>query len=137
MTTLESVKPTTSRPGVFEVSAEMKKPLEKKIEFSFGTSRDRMIKMHIERIRSQSIANPVPAPGHTGDISRNIDNVRNQSARYSIGKKIDAFQMRLNKVAQIPGPGKYNTGDGLTGSDARGLSDSRRPRAAVVRFGTA
>ena len=81
---------------MLEVSSEMKKPFEKKIEFSFGTSRERMIKMHIERIRSQSISNPVPAPGHTGDISRNINNVRNTSARYSMGKKIGAFQMRLN-----------------------------------------
>ena len=79
----------------------------------------------------------MPAPGHTGDMSRNINNIRNTSARYSIGKKIDAFQLKLNKAAKIPGPGQYNTSDNLTGSDANGLTDSRRLRGAVVRFGTA
>ena len=63
--------------------------------------------------------------------------MRNTSARYSIGKKIDAFQMKLNKAAKIPGPGQYKTSESLTGSEANGLADSRRSRAAVCRFGTA
>ena len=40
------------KPGVYEVSAEMKAPIERKTEYSFGTGRERMIKMHIDRIRS-------------------------------------------------------------------------------------
>ena len=66
-----------------------------------------MIKMHIDRIRSQSISNPVPAPGHIGDISNTLKGIQNASARYSMGKKIDAFQMKLDKIGKIPGPGQY------------------------------
>ena len=96
-----------------------------------------MIKMHIDRIRSQSIQNPVPAPGHTGDISSKFNGIQHASARYSIGKKIDAFQMKLNRVGKIPGPGQYKTADHLTGCEANGLADSRRRRSHVARFGTA
>ena len=54
-----------------------------------------------------------------------------------MGKKIDAFQMKLNKSGKIPGPGQYNTADNSIGFDANGLIDSRRARASVTRFGTA
>ena len=91
----------------------MKKPVEKKIEYSFGTGRERMIKMHIDRIRSQSLVNPVPAPGYCKETI--MTDFSQASKRYSIGKKIDSFQMKLKQAAKIPGPGQYNTSKSLTG----------------------
>ena len=83
----------------------MKAPTERTTAYSFGTSRDRMIKLHIDRIRSESITHPVPAPGHCSKFSATMDN---SGISYSIGKKIDAFQIRLNRLRQDPGPGQYN-----------------------------
>ena len=112
----------------------MKAPLEKKTMYSFGTGRERMVKIHIDRIRSQSLVNPVPAPGHCHETT----GVKlKDGARYSMAKKIDTFQMRLNRIAQIPGPGQYNPLDSLTGCNADGLAQSTKPRPTTVRFGTA
>ena len=119
------------KPGVYEVSAEMKAPTERTTSYSFGTSRDRMVKLHIDRIRSQSINNPVPAPGHAATFSETMEN---SGISFTMGKKIDAFQMRLNRLRQAPGPGQYNGGADLIGNDAL-ASTMQRP--ATVKFNTA
>ena len=49
-----------------------------------------------------------------------------------MGKKIDGFQMRLNRMKYIPGPGTYKTDASLTGSEAQGLVQSNRPFPEIL-----
>ena len=76
----------------------------------------------------------MPAPGHCQDFTAVIQNT---GVRYSMGKKIDGFQMRLNRLREIPGPGRYDANKSLTGDDAPGLVNSTKPRPTTVRFGSA
>jgi len=98
--------------------------------YSFGVSRSAMKKLHVEEILKRKDEN---LPGPDRYANKEAFGHTAASTSYTMRKRLNHFDMKLDKEKRLPGPGNYNqnnlVGQGLSVSNMKNSTQSAFPKS--------